>query len=391
MLSDAKIKLNSVISHFRDDWHWPSWIYLEIEKKRIHQNTARLLRIDRYNHIYDLPTGTDLLQQSMFGSWNMIDERVTSTIPEFVRTGDTFFHKAESNINAMLKAFGLPSLFITVTFSERWEQFQQILHRIAGPSFLPTDHPWEAVEYYYERMYHLRNSFFNEPRYNGFGKLLESVIRHEFQLRQAIHSHLLLWVEKTIVKLIEENYICADIPDRHTEPMLYELVIQHQIHTCKPHLCGGQVGQNSMSRPCKKGFPQPLSEYTYHHEGELRYRYRRVTPADQFIVPYNPQLLLIWGAHINVQYVTSSGLSKYVTKYVTKAEPKSIVSSLPNNDPGVENNIQMHIQGRRIGVMEIMCLLNSKPIIKLSSSVEFLTNTPLELRTLTIRRVHEIE
>ena len=92
-----------------------------------------------------------------------------------------------------------------------------------------------------------------------------------------------------------------------------------------------------------------------------------------------------------MQYVTSSGLSKYVTKYVTKAELKSIVSSLPNNDPGVENNIQMHIQGRRIGVMEIMCLLNSKPIIKLSSSVEFLTNTPLELRTLTIRRVHEIE
>jgi hypothetical protein len=92
---------------------------LEIKKKWIHQNTVCLLRTDRFNHIYDLPTGTDLLQQSMFGSWNMIDERVTSTIPGFIYTGDTFFYKAESNINVMLKAFGLSSLFITVTFSER--------------------------------------------------------------------------------------------------------------------------------------------------------------------------------------------------------------------------------------------------------------------------------
>ena len=41
--------------------------------------------------------------------------------------------------------------------------------------------------------------------------------------------------------------------------------------------------------------------------------------------------------------------------------------------------------------MEIMCLLNSKPIIKLSSGVTFLPNSMPELRTLAIRRVHEIE
>jgi hypothetical protein len=41
--------------------------------------------------------------------------------------------------------------------------------------------------------------------------------------------------------------------------------------------------------------------------------------------------------------------------------------------------------------MELMCLLNSKPILRLSSNVEFLTNPLPEMRTLTIRRVHEIE
>ncbi len=118
MLSDAKIKLNSVMPHFHQDWYWPSWTYLEIEKKWIHQNTAHLLRTDRMNHVHHLPTGMDLLHQSMFGSWNMINEHITPTIPAFIHTRDSFFHNAESNINAMLKAFSLPSLFITLTFSE---------------------------------------------------------------------------------------------------------------------------------------------------------------------------------------------------------------------------------------------------------------------------------
>lgn len=118
MLSDAKIKLNSIISHFHQNLYWPNWIYLEIEKKWIHQNTARLLRTDQMNHVHHLSMETDLLHQNMFGSWNMIDEHITSTIPAFIHIGDSFFHNTESNINAMLKAFSLSSLFITLTFSE---------------------------------------------------------------------------------------------------------------------------------------------------------------------------------------------------------------------------------------------------------------------------------
>jgi hypothetical protein len=75
MLYDAKMKLNNVIGYYRNDWHWPSWKYLEIEKQRVHQNNARLLRADRMNRTRNLPTGSDLLQQSMFGDWNNIDER----------------------------------------------------------------------------------------------------------------------------------------------------------------------------------------------------------------------------------------------------------------------------------------------------------------------------
>lgn len=73
---------------------------------------------------------------------------------------------------------------------------------------------------------------------------------------------------------------------------------------------------------------------------------------------------------------------------MTKTESKSIISSIEAMD---ENKIKMHIQARHIGAMEIICLLNSKSIIKLSSRVEFLMNASLELRILIIRRIHEIE
>ena len=135
----------------------------------------------------------------------------------------------------------------------------------------------------------------------------------------------------------------------------------------------------------QKGFPHPLSATCYHPPGELRYRYAHFKPDDQYVVPYDPQFLLIWKAHINVQYVTSEGLTKYVPKYVSKPEPTSMVN-LPTED-----RIKTHIQACRIGAMEIMCLLNSKPIVKLFSGVTFLPNSMPELRTLAIRRVHEIE
>ena len=290
----------------------------------------------------------------------------------------------------MLRAFGLPILFVTTTFSERWKEYQKILQRTSGgenPN--PTDFPWAAVQYYYERMHHFKQYLFRNRKLNGFGKLHELVERYEFQLRQAIHTHMLLWVEKGIPELIQENFVRADVPDPHSEPELYELVMQHQIHTCKPHLCGGTPNATPQSHPCKKGFPQPLAQRTHCVSGELRYRYRRTRPEDQFVVPYNPQMLLVWKAHLNCQYVTTAGLSKYVTKYVTKAEPESIISV--TEPSGAGDAVQKHLESRRIGAMENICLLDSKPILKLSSNVEFLTNTLPELRSKTVRPVNELE
>jgi hypothetical protein len=89
---------------------------------------------------------------------------------------------------------------------------------------MPSDFPWEAVRLYYERIYHLKTKFWKTPAAQ-FGDLKEMVTRMEFQLRGAIHSHIMLWVSKTIPQMINEKFIRADIPDPNIEPELYHLVI----------------------------------------------------------------------------------------------------------------------------------------------------------------------
>ena len=61
MGENAKIKLNSIIPHFRHDIYWPGWIYLEIESRRIFQNLRRLIRMDKTNREQNRPTGDQLL------------------------------------------------------------------------------------------------------------------------------------------------------------------------------------------------------------------------------------------------------------------------------------------------------------------------------------------
>ena len=107
---------------------------------------------------------------------------------------------------------------MTNTFSERWSGYQVILHEIGRDSTLPSNCLWEAVQYYQEQWYWLKKKFLRCLSASGFGLLCKMVKQHEFQLRTAIHTHSVLWVEKSIETLIMENYIYTDVPDPVREP-----------------------------------------------------------------------------------------------------------------------------------------------------------------------------
>ena len=136
---------------------------------------------------------------------------------------------------------------------------------------------------------------------------------------------------------------------------------------------------------CRQGFPQPLSFATVHVAGDLRYIYRRTVEADRWVSPYVPSLLLLWGAHINVQYVTTGGIGACISKYVTKPEKKSQISVSD------ADRVMSHITGRRIGSMEVMVLLMGFLIFNKSSAVEYLPTDMAGCRSSTVKPAWYLE
>src|SRR5437868_14794835 len=100
---------------------------------------------------------------------------MTSTLPRFLRTGVTFFIQAEFKIKAMLQAFSVPTLFITLTFFEQWSGYRHILNRTGNRDTLPSNRPWDAVQYFYQHIYWLKREFLRKEAISVFGKLCKII------------------------------------------------------------------------------------------------------------------------------------------------------------------------------------------------------------------------
>ena len=72
----------------------------------------------------------------------MIDETKTTTLPTFIRIGDTYFHEKNLHINTMIREYKLPSIFITLTAAEsKWTHLKNILKSIDNGDTIPTNRP----------------------------------------------------------------------------------------------------------------------------------------------------------------------------------------------------------------------------------------------------------
>ncbi|KAF0437469.1 ATP-dependent DNA helicase pif1-like [Gigaspora margarita] len=104
----------------------------------------------------------------------------------------------------------------------------------------------------------------DEDKWTHLKKILETTgdyfERDKFQNRGTIHTYRFVYTELKIPELIELKTIRADMPNPITEQVLFQLVSTFQVHQCIKEKCGGP---ETNLNPCKKGFPQPLSNYTY--------------------------------------------------------------------------------------------------------------------------------
>ena len=141
-----------------------------------------------------------------------------------------------------------------------------------------------------------------------------------------------------------DKFIRAELPDRETEPELFNLVVKHMMHGNSPipkcrisiNFCSflGPCGIDNLDSTCMlngkctKQFPKPFNDYTsMKKDGYPKYqRSNRGRTAmvrgklldNQWVVPYNPYLLLKYNAHINVEICATIKSIKYLFKYMNK-------------------------------------------------------------------------
>ncbi|CAB4382134.1 unnamed protein product [Rhizophagus irregularis] len=91
-----KQRVLNIDSRFRLHHRWLAWSYLQLEKIRNHQNNQRIWRQNKADKIYSPPNAAELIKQSTYSNNLIIDESITTTLPTFIRTGETICNSSNT-------------------------------------------------------------------------------------------------------------------------------------------------------------------------------------------------------------------------------------------------------------------------------------------------------
>ena len=188
-------------------------------------------------------------------------------------------------------------------------------------------------------MYAIFNCFFFKSSYITydllhqihviFGGIWYYVFSIEFQKRRLPHAHIIVKVSSMnlhlninsfffdLTHLASINYVIqAEIPSYNQN--LHNLVLQFMTHH-KDHLdpFHARTSQCNCNGHCIYGYPHNIVSHTRLNEKQ-HVKYWHWRADDAWIVPYCPQLLLIWEGHINTEIIFPTDVFLYIYKYIFK-------------------------------------------------------------------------
>ena len=346
-------------------------------------------------------------------------EASLSTMLQSVRGTKQFWWAKKSDLKCMISHWGSPTLFVTFSCAEyTWADMASYLRKVNNVSDsydigrLCTEDP-VSVSRKFSMKFH---AFFRTVICKGavLGEVDHFYWKKEYQARGAPHYHVLLWIRDApvigesepadVLRYIQERVACH-IPDVQTNPELHQLVTRYQMHKCSAYckrrrkVCGMYITY------CKFGFPRPACTTATLHPVEECLKSRKKiyelprTELEVRVNDYNPLLLLLWKANIDIQFVSESSLAlaHYVSGYVTKAErsnmqdiwkeiqdSKSIYSKLWSFG-------MRALRSRECGLYEACDLLLGDHLAEKSEAVQFVDVSMPHKRSRRLKKHHILE
>ena len=262
-------------------------------------------------------------------------DKLGTIVPTTLTGSHSYWASKLLDLLALSRILGKPSFFIPLTQNDKWPDIQNHIINGPGPTQPPMDihsefelhdiHPSrdfsvETVTAYSNRVRLFNKEVISNPS-GPLGTVIDWWDRKDFQSRGAIHNHMVVWCKEGTVP---DNVVCAEVPrgatDNPSMNSLKSYVRRLQMHRCRKDKCF----LDSRGRPlkkCKYSFPYPVQEEEGLNKAGNHLLPRRHCDEDTLVIPYNQQLLYLWGAHMNIQNVTESGWEMYLAKYVAKGEP----------------------------------------------------------------------
>uniref|UniRef100_A0A1X7VG12 Helitron helicase-like domain-containing protein n=1 Tax=Amphimedon queenslandica TaxID=400682 RepID=A0A1X7VG12_AMPQE len=327
-------------------------------------------------------------------------------------TNQYWFH-VKGEVKAMIAEYSSPTLFLTLSCAEyNSADIAQYLRKVNNApqsysiSRLYTEDPVSVLRQFSYKF----KDFFNIVilQRGVLGKVEQYYVTKEYQMRGALHYHILLWIEYAPVVSIDcregviQDRITCHIPDSNTSPDLNYLVTKYQMHKCSKYCKRNiKVGKTYVSR-CRFDFPRPVRDSICINDVENSLKscnkiyYLKQNEKEVRVNDYNPLLLKLWRANMDLQYIAERSLSltEYVTAYVTKAE-KSHALDLWDEVRSCDNIYSMLwkigqklLRTKEVGLYEASNLLLGESSYMKSVTVQYVNVYLPHKRSRKIKNIH---
>ena len=150
--------------------------------------------------------------------------------------------------------------------------------------------------------------------------------------------------------------ISAQLPDPQLQPLLYVKVTKYMLHG--PCGIDNPQAKCMVNGKCSKHFSEEYRERTDWAENSyplyarpnngLVFEHNGARFTNQYVVPYCPQLFLLFNCHLNVKISAGLGTVKYLSKYIYKGPDRETMEI----SGGVQDEIKAYLDGQFIGLTE---------------------------------------
>ncbi|XP_071714847.1 uncharacterized protein [Rutidosis leptorrhynchoides] len=225
--------------------------YTMVENTRLHyiRNNQKAFRVAQISSLHKA-------QETRNYDVSAMGTRIT--LPSSFTGGARYMYANYMDAMAIVRSFGPPDLFITLTSNPKWPE---VLRVLAPLNLNPEDRPDIVTRVFKMKLYSLYDQIKDEKM---FGYLRGGLYVIEFQKRGLPHVHMILWLDETEATPNAseiDRFISAEIPDKDEDPELYSLVSDFMMH--------GPCGEKHKECPCmrsgtcSKGFPKDFTNESH--------------------------------------------------------------------------------------------------------------------------------